>query len=171
RGNGEGRRKSQGRLLTFRGPHELGRRCATINVGALFQPERLRACLRQSLRAQFDDLVEFQGLSQFLALASPADANETHAGRVVLELLGVRPFRVAGLGDHHDVVVATTGNAGLLADLVYPAAVRPVERRWRVSLRVAGCAGPRFGLYHNASPPTPRAHQEAPAAANLLFTF
>src|SRR5262245_56246713 len=100
------------RLLTFRSPHELGRRRATINVGAFLQLERVGASLGQSLRAELHNLGKLQGLFQFLGLTSPTNANEANARRVVLELLGVRPFRLAGLGDHHDVAVATRDTPG-----------------------------------------------------------
>src|ERR1051325_5576824 len=130
--------------------HEFGGRRATIKVGALLYLQGLCPGLRQRIRGELHDFIQLEGLSQFFPPAPPTDSHIADTGRVVFELLSVRSFLPAALGDHQNVVVAAGRNTDFLTYSFYDCAVRPVERRRRVALRVAGRPRPRVCLHHDS---------------------
>src|SRR5262249_50358820 len=136
-------------LLLFCQLHRLSRRGAAVRVCPLLERQGLGPDLRHFLGSELCDLDQVEYLLGAFAFAPPADANVAEAGRVVFELLSIRPFFFAELGDHQNLFVAALGNAGLGADLVDPASVRPVVRSGCEALGVTGSIQLWLCLHHD----------------------
>src|SRR6267378_5791443 len=152
--------------------HQFGGRRTTIEVGALLYVQRLGAGLGQCIGGELHDLGQLKGLSQLFALSPPPDFDVAHTGCVVLELLGVRAFTLAALHDHQNILVAAGRDTDLLTCFFYRCAISPVERRRRITLRVAGGPRPRVCLHHDSR--TRAIHAGDPGATALevpLFVY
>src|SRR6185436_2390455 len=76
-----------------------------------------------------------------------------------------RAFTLAALHDHQNILVAAGRDTDLLTCFFDCCAIGPVERRRRITLRVAGCSRPRVRLHHD--PRTRTIHAGDPGAATL----
>src|SRR5436190_8243781 len=110
-------RLSRSRVLPLLGRWRVLVRLLAEPVRSLVQRQRLRAGLRPGVWPELRDFDQLQRLFQFLSLTAPAHSNVAHAAGVVLELLRVR-LLPAGLGDHHDVLVAALADTGFRPILV-----------------------------------------------------
>src|SRR6267143_5315736 len=145
--------------------HQFGGRRTTIEVGALLYVQRLGAGLGQCIGGELHDLGQLKALSQLFALSPPPDFDVAHTGCVVLELLGVRAFTLAALHDHQNILVAAGRDTDLLTCFFYRCAISPVERRRRITLRVARGPRPRVCLHHDSR--TRAIHAGDPGATAL----
>ena len=139
-------------------------------VGALLERQRLLANARQSLSLELREVDQLQHLLLVLLGTPPPHPDAAHLGRVVLELEGAR-LRALELLDDQDVLVAPGGNAGVLARLVDPRAIDPVDRRRRVTLGIAWLVRLGLGLDKIPARAPFRPAIQAGASASLPFSY